>query len=222
MLTRCVPPVVQVPQFGPLLLRIPLAESVAQREDPLLGAGPLLVTAAAAEHRIEAVLGDRIQQRHRLQRIADAIGALFEPAIGEVVLHRRHVQAEVVLLDHLVAEGQHLRQIVTGVHVQQGEGQRRRPEGLDREVQQHGRVLATGEQDHRTLELAGHLAEDVDRLRLERVEGAEFGARSRRILGNGHEACSPHSVLVEPAQRPLRGSDPGAGFFVQGWHPIDG
>ena len=34
--------------------------------------------------------------------------------------------------------------------------------------------------------------------------------------------CSPHSVLSESAQRPERGSAPGATLRVQGMHPIDG
>ncbi|SKY31492.1 Uncharacterised protein [Mycobacteroides abscessus subsp. abscessus] len=41
-------------------------------------------------------------------------------------------------------------------------------------MQQHRRVLAAGEQDHRALELACHLAEDVDGLGLECVESGEI------------------------------------------------
>lgn len=37
-----------------------------------------------------------------------------------------------------------------------------------------------------------------------------------------HEACKPHSVFVEPAHRPLRGSAPSTGFVVHGAQPIDG
>src|SRR4030095_16063649 len=47
--------VVDVPELAPLALRVPLAEVVAEREDPLLRAGALLVAAGTAERRPEAV-----------------------------------------------------------------------------------------------------------------------------------------------------------------------
>ena len=49
-----VPAVVEVPQLRALVARVPLAELVAEAEDPLLGAGLLLVAAGAAEHGAEA------------------------------------------------------------------------------------------------------------------------------------------------------------------------
>ena len=45
-----------------------------------------------------------------------------------------------------------------------------RPECLLGQPQHHDRVLAAREEEHRLLELGRDLAEDVDRLRLERVE----------------------------------------------------
>ena len=53
-LARVDPAVVEVPQLGALVLRVPLAELVAEGEDPLLGPGLLLVAAGAAEQRVEA------------------------------------------------------------------------------------------------------------------------------------------------------------------------
>ena len=66
--------VVEVPQLGPLRARVPLAEVVAEGEDPLLRAAALLVAAGAADRRVEAVLLDRVEQRRRLQRLRDARG----------------------------------------------------------------------------------------------------------------------------------------------------
>ena len=62
--------VVEAPQLGPLHARVPLAEVVAEGEDPLLGARALLVAPRTAEGGVEAVLGDRVQQRDRLQAVA--------------------------------------------------------------------------------------------------------------------------------------------------------
>src|SRR5881628_1561126 len=58
VLTLRHPRVVQAPQLGPLVLRVPLAELVAEREHALLRPGLLLVAPRAAEQGIEAVLLD--------------------------------------------------------------------------------------------------------------------------------------------------------------------
>ncbi len=62
--------IVEAPQLRALALGLPLAELVAEGEDALLRARALLVAAGAAEGRVEAVLGDRIEQRDRLQPVA--------------------------------------------------------------------------------------------------------------------------------------------------------
>ena len=53
----------QIPQLGPLVLGVPLAEAVAEGEDALLGAGLLLVAARAPDGRVESALAQRVQQR---------------------------------------------------------------------------------------------------------------------------------------------------------------
>src|SRR5699024_1523859 len=83
---RAVPAVVQVPQLGPLATRIPLPELVAQREDPLLGPGPLLVPARTAEDRVVPTGGDRVEQRGDLQLVAHPVATPGEPAVGQAVL----------------------------------------------------------------------------------------------------------------------------------------
>jgi hypothetical protein len=92
VLALMVAPVVQVPQLGTLRLRVPLAELVAEREHPLLGARLLLVTASAAERGVELVLADRPQQRDGLHRVARRDG-LDDAARVDVVLHFRDHQA---------------------------------------------------------------------------------------------------------------------------------
>ena len=59
VLALAVAAVVEAPQLGPLVLRVPLAELVAEAEHPLLGPRLLLVAAGAAEHGVEAALLDR-------------------------------------------------------------------------------------------------------------------------------------------------------------------
>ena len=61
---------VDLPQFRPLLARVPLTEGVAKGQDALLGARLVLVAPRAAEGGVEVVVVDRVEQRHRLQAIA--------------------------------------------------------------------------------------------------------------------------------------------------------
>ena len=211
--------VVQAPQLGALVARIPLAELVAQRDDPLLGARLVLVATGAAEDGVVPAGGDRVEQRQRLQRVAGAVGALLQPAVVDVVLHAGDFEADAEPRDGLVAERQHLGEVVAGVDVQHRERARAREERLRRQVQHDDGVLAAGEQQHGALELGDDLADDVDRLGLEQVEGVE----ARRGLGLVQcHTCSPHSVFDRPAQRPDRGSSPGGDRLVHGSQPIEG
>ncbi len=54
------------------------------------------------------------------------------------------------------------RELPAGVDVQQREGHAAGVEGLARQMQQHGRILADRIEHHRTLEFGGDFAEDVD------------------------------------------------------------
>jgi hypothetical protein len=164
--------VVDVPQLGPLGLGVPLPEVVAEREDALLGAGALLVAAGAAEGRLEAVLLERVEQRHGLQAVARGARTRFlhDAALVDRVLHARHDQLGADVGDHPVAILDHLGEVVPCVHVHHGERQAGRVERLAGEVQQHRRVLASGEQQHSALELRGDFADHVNRLRLEGPE----------------------------------------------------
>src|SRR5919202_1978991 len=63
-------PVVDAPHLRALAARVPLAEIVAEAEDPLLRAGALLVAARAAERGVEAVLLDGVEERRRLELVA--------------------------------------------------------------------------------------------------------------------------------------------------------
>ena len=91
---RAVPAVVEVPELRALPARVPLAELVAQAEHALLGAGLLLVAARAPEDGVEAVLGDRVEQRHGLQRVPAAAGGVGDPSPGDRLLHVRDDEPE--------------------------------------------------------------------------------------------------------------------------------
>ena len=206
VLALVVPGVVEVPQLGTLVLGIPLAELVAEAEDPLLGPGLLLVPAGPAEDGVVAPLRDGPQQRRRLQPVARGPRrrVLHGPAGVDVVLHPRHHQADAEVLGVAVPELEHLVEVAPGVHVQDGEGHRGRPEGLPRQVQHDDGVLAAREHERRALELGRHLAEDVDRLGL---EGPQMRQAVMARSGRRHAvraAGLSHRPRVSPTDPPLR------------------
>ena len=205
--------VVEVPELRPLRAGVPLPEVVAEGEDPLLRPGALLVAAGAADRRVEAVLLDRVEQGGRLQPVPGGAraGLLDDPPPVDRVLHRGDEQTLAQLGDAAVAELDHLGEVVPRVDVHDREREAAGPEGLLRQAQEDDRVLAAREEEHRPLELAGDLAEDVDRLCLQLVEVREPHRRGLAYV------CSPHSAFSIPDQRPSR-PVPG---LVQCVQPID-
>ena len=164
------------------------------------------------------MLGDRVEQRDRLQPVARGprAGLLDDAPAVDRVLHARDDQALAELGDAAVAELDHLREVVLRVHMHQREREWRGAERLLGQAEQHDRVLASAEQEHGTLEFRSDLTHHVDGLRLERPQMAQLQACGDAHCGAG-STCRPHSVLSVPAQRPSR-PEPG---WVHGAHPID-
>src|SRR4029077_16009734 len=91
------------------------------------------------------------------------------------LLDARDHKALAELGDTPVAELDHLGEVVARVHVHHRETETRAAERPLGKPQQHDRVLAAREEQHRALSLGGDLAHDVDRLGLELVEGGGGG-----------------------------------------------
>src|SRR5699024_1888598 len=101
LLTLTVPTVVELPQFRPLVTRVPLAELVAEAEHAFLRPRLLLVSPRTAENGVEAVLGDGAQQRRRLQSVPARVrtGLFDHSARVDVVLHTADHEPDTVLFD---------------------------------------------------------------------------------------------------------------------------
>ena len=169
------PPVVQVPQLRPLVLRIPLPQRVAERIDPFLGPRLLFFAPRSAQRRVEPALLQRIQQRPRLQRRAtllrpqpERVRVLFECLRVFV-----HDQLETQLGARPVAELDHLPELVRRVHVQQRPRRLGRIKRLQRQPQHHRRVLADRVQHHRPREFGRDFSQDVNAFRFERLQISE-------------------------------------------------
>ncbi|MCY1412032.1 hypothetical protein D9M71_274290 [compost metagenome] len=101
--------------------------------------------------------------------------------MGERVDALRHAirvdvgdQVQPHFLDHLVAEAVHLLEFPASVDVHDRERQLAGEERLAGEMQHHGGILADRVQHHRVIELGGHLADDMDALRLQLFQMRQF------------------------------------------------
>jgi hypothetical protein len=208
------PPVVERPQLGPLVLRVPLAEVVAEGEDPLLRPGLVLVPAGAAEDRGEPVLLQRVEQDRGLDPVAGAVRRLDHGAVVDGLLHARDHQLHAELLDPAVPEVEHLLEVVAGVHVHDRERDARRMERLLRQPEHGDGVLAAGEQQHRPLELGHHLADDEDGLGF---QGLQLGQLVP--LGVGHRVRAPSFVVrCRPISPTIRSATPASQTSRSGAH----
>ena len=217
VLTLAVPAVVERPDLGALVLRVPLAELVAEREEALLGARLLLVAAGAAHHRVEPVLLDRVEQRRGLQPVARRAAAACPRRRGP----RRSTSctdATTRLTSSRstdgVAELDDLGEVVAGVdvhHRERAAARARTPSwrgAASRRCPCRPRTAAPAART-RPRPRAGDGSTRIRARRDERSADAcvWFGRPSVRAQASG-QPCSPHSILPCPAQRPERGSSP--------------
>jgi hypothetical protein len=209
-----VPGAVEAPQLGPLVLRVPLPELVAEGVDALLRAGLLLVAPRPAEDGVEVVRVNGVEQRGGPQLVARAVGALAHTAGVDGLLDARDEQAHAELGGPAVAELQHLGEVVPGVDVQERERDARRRKGLLRQPQHDDRVLAAGEQQRRPLELRPSRGSTI-RTRLLVSRTGSSGACSDRTASSGRCAQGGGEVLLGAAVAPVPAvREVGAGLLL--------
>ena len=181
--------VVEVPELGPLVLRIPAVVFVPEGKHPLLGPRLLLVAAGPAEGGVEAVFVEGLPQALRLHDVGVDLAAVREGVdpLGPPLLVDMDDELEAELLgDVLVAELVHVAELPRRVDVHEREGGLGRKEGLLREAHHDGRVLADRVKHDRVFKLGGHLADDVDALGLELTEmGEVVGGHGLQRAGSG-------------------------------------
>ena len=173
--------VVEVPQLGALVLRVPLAGAVAEGVDALLGAGFLFIAARAAKCRVEVVVAQRVEQRLRLRAVRSSAWCRAQwgwfprrwPARCARPAAPRRPSAP--SRSRKVSISANLKPVST---CSSGNGIGAGIEGLLRQAQHHGRVFADGVEHHRPLELGGDFAQNVDALGFKQAQMAQ--ARRRR------------------------------------------
>jgi hypothetical protein len=167
--------VVEVPDFGALVLRIPLPEAVAKAEKTFLRAGLFLVASRTADGAVETKLLDSGQQGGNLQAIAaDFSGGRHSDAFGDGFLNVADDEFGAELLRATIAKFVQLGKMMAGIDVEQRHGEVRRPKSLFRQAQQANGVFAAREKERRPLEFGSDFAHDVNRLGLQILEVIEM------------------------------------------------
>ena len=175
------PTIVEIPNFRALILRIPLAKTIAETEEALLGAGLFFIAARPTDAAIEAKLLDRREERGDLQAVATDFPrcGLGDP-FRDRLLNRAHDQFAAELLRAAVAEFVELGKMMTGIDVEQRHRQVRRTKRFLREAQETDGVLAPGEEERGPLKFARDLPHNVDSLGFEMLKMVEMVGRHRK------------------------------------------
>jgi hypothetical protein len=118
-----------------------------------------------------------VQQGADLQPVARRLAVIDDDAVCDGLFDGRNDQLHTQPVDPFVPRGKHFGEVESGVDLEHGERKLGRVEGFLGQPHHDDRVLAAGEHQHRTLELGGDFAEDVDRLRLQLLELAEAVVR---------------------------------------------
>ena len=164
--------VVNIPEFGALVFRVPLDEFVAKRIHALFGSRLLLIAPGAAKSRVVSAGRQTIQQRSRLQQAAAFLSAQPERiraiVTGLVVGVNDQFRAD--RRYEPIAELDHFTKLIRRIDVQQREGNSAGEEGFLGQPHHHGGVLPDRIQHHGFLKLSRYFANDVNALSFEQVQ----------------------------------------------------
>ena len=124
MFTHLLVPIEEMPEFGALMARLPLAKGIAMGEDALFGACLFFITARAADRGVNPQFGEGVQQCNRLQGVARRIGStLFAHAPGaNLILHRTDNEPHACALRQRISKLQRLDKVVPRINVDEGKG----------------------------------------------------------------------------------------------------
>src|SRR6516164_8523487 len=165
-----------VPELRRLVAHVPAPLDAARREDPLLGAGRLLVAADAGEQAVETVLGER-----ELQSFGLARGRARRRRQGRVdgLDRRAGLDQEIELpFDRVaIAKRIHLGKLLAGIDMQSREWYAAE-EGLAGEPDHHVGIFAERPQQGEVPQAREGLAENEDALRFELAEAVHGRPRS--------------------------------------------
>ena len=194
----------QRPQLGTLVLGVPAAGRVAEGEHALLGAGPLLVAARAAECRVEPALRSASSSTGVWSRLREAFGPVSSCtrpvaiASGTDATTSSAPSSAIRRSRNSSASGKFWP--VSTCITANGIGAARRPwrrARAGRSSPCRPRTAAPGG------ELRGHLADDEDRLGLERLEVPAPAAGVVVSGGRGNRGELSHSCIEAKDDRQL-------------------
>ena len=160
------PPIVDVPQFWPLILRVPTVILITERVHAFLGSALLFITASASKSCIEFVLVEGLLERLGFHDVGVHFGAMckWSNTLIHAVLIDVDEQIHPHLFGHPVTKFDHFFELPGRINVEQGKWRSGGGKCFLGQVQHDCRIFADGIQHHRILKLGNHLTNDVDAL----------------------------------------------------------
>ncbi len=156
--------VVEMPEFGPLFLRVPAMRRRPKREYPFLSPALLFVAARTAECDVEVVQVECLFESLGFPKIRMQCGTVVEgiyaAAFGVRILIDDQLHAG--LAGHPIAKFVHGAEFPRGVDMQQREGWAAGMECFARQVQHHSGILAHRVKHHGLFGLGDHFAHDMN------------------------------------------------------------
>src|SRR6516225_726811 len=155
--------VVDIPEFRPLSLRIPLAKFVPDREDSFLGPCLFFIPSGPSDTGVQLKFFNGVQERKCLKGIA---AGKFAPGFGEPflpdgVFHFANDQFFPDTCGQRVPEIQGFLEIVSRIDMKKGKWKFSRTKSLQRQMDKGDGILPSAKKQGRTLKLPCHLPHDM-------------------------------------------------------------
>ena len=155
--------VVYIPQFGALILGVPLIELVAETEDTFLGSGFFFVSASATKCSIKLILVQGIEQSLGFHQVCVNLATMSERT--HTCIEGFHIafhnEVPSVLFGILVTELYHFLEFPFAVDMHQGKRNLARSKSLFCQAYHHAAVLTNAIQHYRILKLCSHFTYDM-------------------------------------------------------------
>src|SRR5450631_342420 len=163
--------IIDVPEFGPLPLGIPLSEFIPNRKYSFFGPGFFFVPSCSADAGIKSKFFYRIQQGVGLQRVAACkfTTGFFQRFFPDCVFDLANDEFFSDTFYQAVTIIQGLLKIVAGIDMYQRKWKFSRAEGFQRQMHQGYRILSTAKQEGRFFKLACYFPQDVNCFALQLV-----------------------------------------------------
>ena len=166
VLTLAMTTVVNAPQLWTLIFWIPLTKRITMRIHALFCPRSFFIATSATKHSIKSVFGNRVEQRHSLQRVATCPwpGHIGNAPRVDRRLNRPDYELHTHVGNTSIPKLDHFCKVVAGINMHDRERNAGGGKSPHSQMQHHDRVFTPRKQQNWAFKLGSHLSNDRDRL----------------------------------------------------------